>query len=414
MTRRTTSARGHRRRQHALAVSLVVASLVGVGALPVARAAANSPVGPRPRSSAHVAPGVAPSRRGLNLVVPAGPNALWALTQNETRLSGGAQSVELTTNAGRTWSNVTPPGLAVDGGARYLIRLVALSATRAWIDYGAASSGPSFLATTRDAGRHWSHVGPLPPSGCLLQFVSPRDGTCTTLGGAMGSMVVTIYRTADGGARWRQVFTNRPSTTTTRGSLPFGCDKTISFANATTGWALFFCNAGSGAIIDVTTNGGATWTPCAVTPPRSVPEGGGGFTGPLVVRGGRGAVPYVVGGDAALYVTRDGGRSFTPVYPPGPPRAWAVDVLSPAQWRLTLGRVVLGTNDAGARWFRFTGSTVLRATSYGSGAPPGGLVTFTTQRDAWLFENAGGTNAALLRSSDGGRSWRRVALPGVG
>lgn len=89
-------------------------------------------------------------------------------------------------------------------------------------------------------------------------------------------------------------------------------------------------------------------------------------------------------------------------------------MISPTQWRLTLGRQILGTNDAGASWFTVTSSTVLHVTTYQPGAPPGGVVTFTTASDAWLLENAGGSNAVLLRSSNGGRSWRRVAVPGVG
>ena len=390
-----------------------VAGLLAVGVIALGAVLVASNTDPS-RAGAGTRP-ASPPRLALVQAVPVGASTLWVIAQNETRLSGGAQSVEVTRNAGATWSTVTPPDLRVDGGAHYLFSVVALSATRAWLAYGgAAETSRSFLASTSDAGRHWSPVGALPPSGCVTQFVSPRDGTCTQLGGAAGSMVVVLYRTTNGGVTWRRIFANSPSSTTaSRGSLPFGCDKTLTFETASTGWALFFCNAGSGAIIDGTTNGGVTWSPRAVTPPRSVPEGGGGFTGPGVFRGARGALPYVVGTDAALYVTRDGGRSFTPVYPPGPPRPWTVDVISPTQWRLTLGRQILGTNDAGVSWFRRTSDTVLQPTTYRRGAPPGGVVTFTTTRNAWLVENLGGSNAALLHSSDGGRSWRRVAVPGV-
>ena len=403
----------HRPSRHRRTARRAIGSPVA-GLLAVALALEAALVAPAPAGAGAPPPREVTSGLGINQVAPVGASGLWAIVQNEIRPSGGAQRVEVTSDAGATWRTVTPPGLAVDGATRYLTSVSALSTRHAAITYGAVSGADrSYLATTSDAGRRWTRVGPL-PANCSVQFVSPREGTCTVLGGAAGSMAVIIYRTANGGATWRRVFASAPSTTTPPGSLPFGCDKTITFETASTGWALFFCNAGSGAIIDATTDGGATWSPRAVTPPRTIPEGGGGFTGPGVFRGARGAVPYVVGTQAAIYVTRNGGHSFAPVYPPGPPRPWAVDVISPTQWRLTLGRQILGTNDAGASWFRFTSTTVLRATSYGRGAPPGGLVTFTTASDAWLLENAGGTNAALLRSSNGGRSWRRVAVPGVG
>jgi len=68
----------------------------------------------------------------------------------------------------------------------------------------------------------------------------------------------------------------------------------------------------------------------------------------------------------------NGGQSFHPVYPPGKPRQWAVDVISPSQWRLTYGKEILATNNGGTSWFTVTSNTVLRSDSYAKGAPPAG------------------------------------------
>ena len=355
--------------------------------------------------------------QSLLQVVPFGPSTLWVSTANEVKLSGGGQGIELTTNAGRTWNDVTPPGLSVDGGTHWINGFFALSPTRAWLVYGGIEKGPQVIETTSDAGRHWSKggvgtgVSALPQSGCTLQFVTLQDGTCTDAVGAGGSMPIGIYRTSDGGVSWRKIFQSSPSTTSkTPGSIPFACDKSIHFESATKGFVLFWCTGGTGAFIYETTDGGVSWAERDVTQPK-VPLGGGGFTGPPVFVGSKGAVPYGGGSYSAVFVTSNGGQSFHPVYPPGKPRQWAVDVISPSQWRLTYGKEILATNNGGTSWFTVTSNTVLRSDSYAKGAPPGGLVEFTTPNDGWLTENL--TSSLLLRTDDGGRRWNIVKVPGA-
>lgn len=365
-------------------------------------------------TSAANAPRAILNNQSLTQIVPFGSRILWASTSNEVKHAGGGQGVEISTNAGLTWTNVTPPGLSVDGGDRYISEVYALSPARAWIVYGNAGNGPQTLETTGDAGRQWSRAGVLPPTGCSLQFVSPQDGTCTVLGGAMGSMLITIYRTSNGGESWRKAFQNSPSTTSSsRGSIPFGCDKTVDFQSASQGLVLFYCNGGSGAIIYGTSNGGVTWTSRTVAQPRSVPEGGGGFTGPAEFVGPDGAIPYAVGPQSAVYVTNDGGESFHPVYPPGKPKPWAEDIVSPTEWRLTYGKEIEGTNNGGSTWFKVTSSTVLQVTNYKKGSPPGGIVEFTNHVDGWLIENRYNPNSTLLGTTDGGRTWHEIVVPGT-
>lgn len=352
--------------------------------------------------------------QSLTQIVPFGPKILWASTSNEVKEAGGGQGVERSTNAGRTWTNVTPPGLSVDGGDRYMSQVYALSPTRAWIVYGNAGTGPQTLETTGDAGRRWSRTGVLPPTSCSLQFVTSQDGTCTVLGGAMGSMLLTIYRTSNDGVSWRKVFENSTSTTSSsRDSIPFGCDKSIDFQSASKGLVLFYCNGGSGAIIYGTSNGGVTWTSRKVTQPRSVPEGGGGFTGPAEFAGSNGAIPYEVGPHSEVYVTNNGGESFHPVYPPGKPKPWAEDIVSPTEWRLTYGKEILGTNNGGSTWFKVTSDTVLQVTDYKKGSPPGGILEFANHVEGWLMENRYNPNSMLLGTTDGGRTWHEIVVLGT-
>jgi photosystem II stability/assembly factor-like uncharacterized protein len=357
--------------------------------------------------------------QSLLQVVPFGSSTLWVTTANQAKPSGGGQGIELTTNAGRTWTDVTPPGLRVTGGTHWINGFFALSPTRAWLVYGGIEKGPQVIETTSDAGRHWSKVGVgtgvavLPSTGCTLQLVTLRDGTCSEMLGAGGSMPIGIYRTANGGVSWHKIFQSSPSTTSkTPGSIPFACDKSIHFESATKGFVLFWC-AGGGAVIYETINGGVTWSEQDVAQPSPNPLGGGGFIGPPVFVGSKGAVPYGGGSYSAVFVTDDGGQSFHPVYPPGKPRPWAVDVISPSQWRLTYGKEILATNNGGTSWFTVTSNTVLTNNSVAKSAPPGGLVNFVSANDGWLTENQYNPNSSLLRTTDGGRHWRTVAVPGT-
>ncbi|HEY5265268.1 MAG TPA: hypothetical protein VIJ40_00480 [Acidimicrobiales bacterium] len=352
--------------------------------------------------------------QSIDQVVPFGPRILWVWTTNEVKLSGGGQDIELTANAGKTWTNVTPPNLRVDGGSHWINGFFALSATRAWLIEGGAGKGPQTLETTSDAGLHWLRVGVLPPSGCSLEFVTAQDGTCSQLWGAGGSMPIGIYRTTDGGASWHKIFqSGASSASTSPGSIPFACDKSIYFENAAKGFVFFLCNGGTGAIIYETSNGGVTWAPQKVEEPSPVPLGGGGFTGLPVFNGLRGAVTYGGGSYSAIYVTSDGGRSFHPVYPPGKRLPWAIDLVTATQWRLTYQKEILETNNGGASWFDLTSDTVLMNPSYVKGAPPGGLVVFDNTNDGWLIENQYSSNSSLLRTTDEGRQWHKVRVPGT-
>jgi|GEM_PF-4291949 len=374
------------------------------------RVNASSPKGGSPSGSSNLTALPILSGQILSQVVPFGLNTVWVSTVDAVKLTGGGQGIELTTNAGKTWKNVTPPGLSVDGGTHWITGFSALSPTRAWVVYGGIEKGPQTIETTSDAGRHWSKVGVM-PAACSLQFVTSQDGTCSQLFGAGGSMPIGIYRTANGGASWHKIFQSGiSSTSTTPGSIPFGCDKSLPFESATKGFALFWCNGGTGAIIYGTTNGGVTWAERNVVQP-TMPLGGGGFTGPPVFIGSKGAVPYGGGNYSAVFVTDNGGQSFHPVYPPGKPRQWAVDIISPSQWRLTYGKEILATDNGGTSWFTVTSNTVLRNTSYVKGAPPGGLVDFVSTSDGWLTENT--VDSLLLRTNDGGHQWRAVAVPGT-
>ncbi len=352
-----------------------------------------------------------PKAQVLSTTVPVGANGLWAFTQAQSTKSGGRQAVDLTTDGGKRWSIVTPPGLSTFGGSHWIFTIYALTSKRAWVVYGGVDGGPQWLDTTSDGGRHWTTVGELPPKGCTLQFVSNEDGTCTVYAGAMGSMGIEIFRTSNGGRSWRSIFSSYMTEAslnrkTPPGSLPFECDKTIPFNSSTTGWALFDCNYDDATLYE-TMDGGVTWVSRTVPTPRAYSEGGG-FVGTPTFSGRRGAVGYAGGRYSLVYVTTNDGLSFHRVYPPGKLRPWSINVLSATRWRLAFRNEILGTNNGGTTWFTVTSDAnkIVKPLRY---AAPNPDIRFVTGNKGWLTTQ----NDRLLRTTDGGRKWTVVSVPGT-
>jgi len=352
---------------------------------------------------------------------PFGGETSWAFTMNVTSPTNGAQGIEWTSNGGRTWRDATPAGYSISGGQYSLGDFFALSARRAWVVAGWTTVSPQprpRLLTTDDAGRTWSTAGTVPSVPCTLSFSSTDFGICASSNGAGGSAPLTLYVTHDGGRSWSKTFDNvagfADGPFTADGGLPFMCDKTVSAARDVV-WAEFWCNASS-ATLYRSDNAGRTWSAVNLTQPSPVLPGGGEFTGPVVLSGRRGAVAFTEGQSSFVYLTRDGGHSFTLVYLPSAPHPWTVDVVSPTFWRLTYRDQILSTTDAGSSWTGLSDnalstSAIRRSQRDGSGAPAS--LNFTTPSFGWMSWFAG-NGYILMSTRDGGRTWHQVDVPGTG
>jgi photosystem II stability/assembly factor-like uncharacterized protein len=223
-------------------------------------------------------------------------------------------------------------------------------------------------------------------------------------------MVITIYRTGDGGTSWKRVFTNVSQVTNSRvpaGSLPFYCDKDIEFVSAARGWALFGCAGGLAPLYE-TFDGGATWVRRGVAlPPGSLDAGS--FFQPKVQQFGKVAVVGLeVGSHTVVYVSTDGAVTFDPVAIPGAPRYWIVDAVSATTWRLVAGNHVLATDNGGKSWSTLT--TNVKFNLFGGyGSPTPHAVDFGTGQIGWVVETS-----SIWRTTDGGHQWSRVSVPGIG
>ncbi len=353
--------------------------------------------------------------QSLRQVWTVGASVAWAWTQGP--VTGSAQGLERTVNGGASWARVTPRGLGIQKGGRFITGFFALDARHAWVTYGSLANGATqTIDSTSDGGRNWTAVGDEPLTSipqsifvydCGLDFVTPSDGWCETFPAFVGSEAVYLYHTTDGGKRWTRISVT-PAGTNPRRGLPFGCDKEIQFTSPSRGWAIFICAAGTAPLYQ-TTDAGKTWTKERVTRAPGNLDGGSGFTGLPLVVGSRGAVGYTIFGrplKTVVYRSADGGAVWHPITPPGPARGWVADAITPVSWRLVQGDQILATGNAGRTWHTIkTNVTFHIYYAYLSPTPP--VVNFVTAKIGWI------AGTSLWRTTNGGRTWRRVPVPGT-
>lgn len=333
-----------------------------------------------------------------------GANAAWAVTiGNQLR---DPQSVQRSTDGGAHWADVTPSRLSRASLSMTISSTDFLSPSRAWV---ADSVDHPTLLTTRDGGRIWTRVGRLPSSACELQFVNPVDGWCVKIDGAAGSEFVAIYRTTTAGRTWREVSHNAaPGKQSTPDPVPFACDKSLAFTSPTDGFASSFCNGGGGYIY-ATADGGARWHRRLSVPTPGQGSAGAAFTAVVASRDAA-AAGYTVQGykvtptSSVVYHSTDRGARWSKVQPPGPPKGYDVDILTPSAWRLIAGRTVLATNDAGHTWTHVTANVALGDARFPA------QVLFATPNVGWDLPSLADSDNAL-HTTDGGRHWTTIHVP---
>ena len=337
---------------------------------------------------------------------PVGANVAWVVSIGN-QVHGPPQSVQLTEDGGAHWAAVTPPGLGRAGRSTAISSTDFAGRTRAWVIAG-SPEGRGTLWRTVDAGRSWVRVGRTPVN-CSLQFVDLGNGWCVQIGGAAGSEFVAIDRTTDGGRTWHEVSHNAVAPRrSSPDPIPFACDKSVTLAAPTLGFASSDC-AGGGGFIEQSTDGGSRWHRRLVVPGAPGLSYGDVFTAVIAHRRWA-AVGYTVLGHGAthpgvsvVYQSHDAGRRWEAVHPPGPARGDDVDIVTPEVWRLIAGRTVLATDNGGRTWTRLRADVSL-------GQTPD--VDFTTPEVGWeLSDLQSGSGDDVLRTIDDGRHWTRVHVP---
>jgi photosystem II stability/assembly factor-like uncharacterized protein len=323
-----------------------------------------------------------------------------------------------TTDGALHWRDVTPA--PPSASSQPLLGAFPLSADAAWVVRGQTGSGPgtsqTTLSHTTDGGQTWRTSTAPVFSVAQITFGDAEHGwMLADLDTADGQQDADILRTTDGGQTWATVASaaDRP------GALPLTGQKFgLTFHDATTGWVAL------GDTLDPaprlhglfqTHDGGATWRPApalalpaALAPDLALDEFGrlptffspqAGVLPVLVVAQATGGVS-----DTVLYVTRDGGASWSPTTPlPTSTGATSLDdvmsLLDPSTWWIASGAygdtTLFQTADGGRRWASWTPGGPFAAVS---------ALDFVSGTQGWAI---GGTG--LLRTIDGGRTWTILA-----
>jgi photosystem II stability/assembly factor-like uncharacterized protein len=178
----------------------------------------------------------------------------------------------------------------------------------------------------------------------------------------------------------------------------------------TEGWAPLTCNGG-GPSMFTSADGGATWREVEVdTPTGMLTSEGYSFSGTPKIVGRAGAIGANLfenqKQETVVYRTVNGGASWRPVVPPGPPTLWFVDIVSPQRWCLLSGDRILTTRDGGHTWLTLQ-MDVRFDPRDNEQMPPAPALTFVSDKVGWIR-----TGRGLWRTANGGTVWRRVRIRG--
>ncbi|MFV0126796.1 WD40/YVTN/BNR-like repeat-containing protein [Streptomyces sp. HMX112] len=315
--------------------------------------------------------------------------------------SGAAGGAAPEAASARTAPVAAGPGRwrLTETGAQVRFRgLAAVGRSTAWV----AGSQGTVLRTT-DGGRSWRNVSPPGAAGLELRDVEAfgaRRAVVLAIGEGEASR---IFRTEDGGASWTETFRN------TDPRAFYDC---VTFLDSRHGLALSDPVDGRFRILS-TADGGRSWRvlPSAGMPAALPGEAGFAASGQCLVAAGPGDVWLATGGGAAARVlhSADRGRNWTVAGTPVPAGDPARGVFGLAFRDRTHGIAVGGDHRAGqpsprAAAVSGDGGRTWRPARTPPPAYRSGVAWLPHSRSAALAVGPTGTDL----TTDGGRTWRTV------
>jgi photosystem II stability/assembly factor-like uncharacterized protein len=297
-------------------------------------------------------------------------------------------------DGGQTWREVTPPEdnmLMTDVGGIYS------TGPNAWVIY----LGTDRVWRTTDGGATWTASEAGYPMGrySALEFADSQHGWMLQhVESGMGSQLVALFKTTDGGDTWQEIINPYDSEDLQ------SCRKTgISFFGTETGWVTYDCQGNYvEAFLDVSNDSGKSWIEgllplpegaaqstdrgwCYSESPRLTSKRSGSLIVKCVVSEGS-----VVTETSYLYRTEDAGATWEMLnYPGGQPQFFGDSTV------LALGREQHLSADGGSTWTR------VKVVNWD------GQFSFVDPNTGWAVATRE-DEIALVRTTDGGRTWEII------
>ena len=321
-----------------------------------------------------------------------------------------------TTDGGRHWTDVTPPGTGSGG----VFSRVFLDANRAWAAFSHQGNPVVTLCRTADGGRTWetntfAQTFSSTVMGLNLDAADLRSGWLMVIPlHGMNSSPAALFRTTDGGAHWTQV-------ASTDDMLPYSGE--MRFTSAKTGWLSGATASTLPLSLSVTRDGGGSWQAVELPLPPGYENGrlsvglptffGAGQQDALLCAQyqpqSRQAAPACI-----IYASHDGGRSWQATPPVRNGGAsdffsategwmWAAEPHNTGSAAPVKG-TLYHTRDGAQTWEALPGTPGLDAfLQHGGDVLQLDLVSAEA---GWaIVRTADGQATQLVATQDGGRGW---------
>lgn len=338
-------------------------------------------------------------------------------------VAGSHGQIYRTLDGGKTWTWQN------SGTIRTISSLCFINADEGWATGGWGDGYQYLVLKTVDGGASWQHLsfGNTAFSCADIFFTDSNNGW---LCGQDNQILPQIHHTSDGGATW------------TRQDLPFNGENgevtRVRFADALEGWAsvssLYITPAGP---VLHTTDGGNTWEVQFSTALHynhlDVQD-----QNRIAVA----AVQILYPSAEKVFVSLDGGESWSSSTPPVRNYTEGIDYAGDSVWIASTGSGILLSPDNGESWqwqnrspylysmcwsddstgWAVAGTSVhtdnfcYKSTDGGDtwledpGAPGGAVVKFIDSQHGWMLRE--GNYTSIFRTSDGGQNWDQHNIPG--
>lgn len=312
--------------------------------------------------------------------------------------------VMVTANGGATWTGVTPRihgdnPVPIDTG--YFVDV-----QNGW-SFELQTEKSVTIYGTKDGGQTWSQLAIVPvkygDGNISIAFADAWHGWFEDMTAGMGQLGGELFATDDGGKTWQ-----RMAATDQNGSLPFGGQLTAQKDGTlwlSGGQRAAGSLGGPGFVwLYKSTDSGKTWSQVKL-PLSAANEKETDSVSKPEFFGENGLVTVIFQNNAVLYASQDGGQTWS-VRGTTPIKEGFFPVFEDAMfgWQITNDQVYF-TKDGGRTWQPLHIDSTLQTALSGRFV---GQVDFINSQQGWLllFSRNGNSDNLLLRTNDGGQSWK--------